>query len=140
MPLADDIEKLREDGIASLDASHDYFTHTQAAWRIVQQFVREGNKATIHNQETGSVVQESDLPRLAQQIRHRLSCGGDISAFCVAVRGFQGQLSLSLTQPFPGEPVRETDRLQDRSAMQRQSRYCASDGREAGKRTTIQAG
>lgn len=67
MPLVDDIEKLRENSIASLDASHDYFTHTQAAWRIVQQFVREGNKATIHNQETGSVVQETDLPCLAQQ-------------------------------------------------------------------------
>jgi len=67
MSLIEDIEKLRDDSVAALDASHNYFTHTKTAWRLVQQFVRQGRQITIRNQETGSVVRETDLPGLAQE-------------------------------------------------------------------------
>jgi len=65
--LVHDIKKLRADSIASLDASRNYFLNTKAAWRVVQQVVRQGHQITIRNQDTGSVVRESELPGLAQQ-------------------------------------------------------------------------
>lgn len=67
MALVDDIRRLREDSLAALDASHNYYAHTKSAWRLVQQLVRQGHRVTIRNQATGSTVDEHELPGLAQQ-------------------------------------------------------------------------
>lgn len=67
MALTDDIEQLREDSLAALDASHDYYTRTKHVWRFVQQMVREGHRIAMENQATGSTVVSDELPRLAQE-------------------------------------------------------------------------
>ena len=66
MALIDEITQLRDDSISSLDASHNYYTHTKGAWRLVQQIVRQGHKFTIRNQATGHTVNETELFGLAQ--------------------------------------------------------------------------
>jgi len=66
MALVDEITRLRDNTAASLDASHDYYVHTKYAWRLVQQLVQHGHKATIDNQATGSTVDETQLSNLAQ--------------------------------------------------------------------------
>lgn len=66
MALIDEITRLRDESLSALDASHNYFVHTQIAWRLVQQMVREGHKVTIRNQATGSSVDEVELSGLAQ--------------------------------------------------------------------------
>jgi len=65
--LSDDITRLRDDSIASLDASLDYFTHTKMAWRIVQRVVKEGREVTVRNLDTRTVVEGDDLSGLAQE-------------------------------------------------------------------------
>ncbi len=67
MALVDDIGGLREDSLASLDASHDYFPPTKRAWRIVQRVVREGRRLSIESLDTRTVVEGSELSGLAQQ-------------------------------------------------------------------------
>jgi len=66
MALIDEIRRLRDESLSALDASHNYFVHTQIAWRLVQQMVREGHKVTIRNQATGNSVDEAELSGLAQ--------------------------------------------------------------------------
>lgn len=67
MALADDIRNLQEESLAALDASHDYYTHTKYAWRLVQRVVRQDHEVRIRNQETGSIVHGHELPGLAQE-------------------------------------------------------------------------
>lgn len=67
MALRDEINTIRTDSFAALDASHNYYAHTKIAWRLVQQMVRDGHKVTIRNQETGTTVDEDKLPGLAQE-------------------------------------------------------------------------
>lgn len=67
MSLADEIKLLQENTCAALDASHDYFTNTKTAWRLVQQFVATGHSITMRNQATGNIVTEAELPELAQE-------------------------------------------------------------------------
>jgi hypothetical protein len=66
MSLIDEITQLRDESLSALDASHNYYVHTQIAWRLVQQMVRQGHKVTIRNQATGNAVDESELSSLAQ--------------------------------------------------------------------------
>jgi len=66
MALIDEIAKLRDDCLSSLDASHNYYAHTKSAWRLVQNMVRQGHSVTIQNLATGNVVDENELPGLAQ--------------------------------------------------------------------------
>ena len=66
MALIDEIPRLRDDCLSSLDASHNYYAHTKSAWRLVQQMVRQGHKVTIRNQATGNTVDETELSGLAQ--------------------------------------------------------------------------
>lgn len=66
MALVDHIAQLRDDSLSSLDASHDYYVHTKAAWRLVQAMVRQGHQFTIRNQATGNTVDEMGLSGLAQ--------------------------------------------------------------------------
>ena len=56
----------------SLDGSPEtvvinYYTHTQAVWRLVQKAVKEGSKFSVRNLTTGTVVDEQVLLTLAQQ-------------------------------------------------------------------------
>jgi hypothetical protein len=67
MALIDEIVRLRDDCLSSLDASHDYYAHTQGAWRLVQQMVRQGHKVTFRNQATGHTIGETELSELAQE-------------------------------------------------------------------------
>lgn len=68
MALASDIERLRDDTVTALDASHDYYAHTRSVWRLVQQSVaKQGRRATIRNQVTGNTIEQHELPGLAQE-------------------------------------------------------------------------
>jgi len=66
MPLPDTLTRIRDTSLASLDASHNYFTHTKIAWRLVQQVVRGGNTFTIRNQTTGTTTDHTQLAAMAQ--------------------------------------------------------------------------
>lgn len=72
--LADQINALRQDSLAALDASHDYYAHTTRAWRIIQKLAQRGHKITIRNRMTGTTVNERQLPRLGQNyVAHYLA-------------------------------------------------------------------
>lgn len=66
MPLADEIAKHRDVILADLDAVHDYYANTKAAWRIVQRYIERGGKVRIHNMPTGHITTEKELPGKAQ--------------------------------------------------------------------------
>ncbi len=66
MPLADDLARHRDLILADLDAAHDYYTNTKAAWRIVQRFINQGGTVRVRNMSTGNVSTERDLPGKAQ--------------------------------------------------------------------------
>ena len=66
MALADDIRELQDRCLSALDASHDYYAHTQAVWRLMQRITKEGRKFSVRNRSTGTSVTEQDLQRLAQ--------------------------------------------------------------------------
>jgi hypothetical protein len=66
MALIDEIAQLRDECLASLDASHNYYTHTKAAWRLVQQVVHQGQNFTIRNQLTSTITDGPALAALAQ--------------------------------------------------------------------------
>ena len=67
MALIDEITQLRDDSLASLDASHDYYTHTTHAWRFVQYMAHQGHGITFRNQFTGNTVNDQQLQGLAQK-------------------------------------------------------------------------
>lgn len=66
MPLIDDVRALRDRALAELTATHDYYTDTKMAWRIVQKVIRAGHKITIRNMATGTVTQEAQLAAKAR--------------------------------------------------------------------------
>ncbi|MFG0297139.1 MAG: hypothetical protein ACF8PG_14630, partial [Maioricimonas sp. JB045] len=59
--------RLRDDAIAALDRSHDYYVHTKIAWRLVQRMVRQGHRVTIRNRTTGTTTTETQLASQAQE-------------------------------------------------------------------------
>jgi hypothetical protein len=61
MSLADDIRDLANRSLVSLDASHDYYAHTKATWRLLQEIVDEGRTFTLSNQMTGTVTDQQAL-------------------------------------------------------------------------------
>ena len=61
MPLADDIQALRERVLADLTAAHDYYTDTKIAWRIVHAAVKGGTKFANRNTTTGTLTTQADL-------------------------------------------------------------------------------
>lgn len=66
MALTDEIAALRANNLAALDATHNYYAHTKIAWRVVHEMVRQGREISIRNRATGSVVDQHELPGLAQ--------------------------------------------------------------------------
>ncbi len=66
MPLADEIAGHRDVILAELDAVHNYYVNTKAAWRIVQEFIERGGTVTVHNHSTGDITTENELPGMAQ--------------------------------------------------------------------------
>jgi hypothetical protein len=66
MALLDNVQQLRDETLSALNASHNYYVHTQIAWRLFQQMVRQGHRFTIRNQATGDTVDEAELSQLAQ--------------------------------------------------------------------------
>jgi hypothetical protein len=67
MALIEDINQLRLDSLAALDASHDYYSHTKAAWRLAQKVGRRSRKFSIRNRATGGAIGKDELPKLAQR-------------------------------------------------------------------------
>ncbi len=63
MALADDIEALRQRTLLALDASHDYYTFTKRAWRLMRQVVREGREFSFWNPATGTRLDQQGLVR-----------------------------------------------------------------------------
>lgn len=62
MPLRDDLEKIRDRAIATLNDAHDYFTYTKDAWRTLQQDVQfDGRHFTWQNKSTTSSITEKDV-------------------------------------------------------------------------------
>ncbi len=125
MPLRDEIETLRDDSIASLDASHDYFFRTKAAWRIVQQVVREGRKVSIRNQATDSVVREGDLPRLAQEYVTGYLAEATFQHFVSLFEGFLGGFLRLWLNAFP-HGVKEKSEKQDKQVRLETVLKCSS--------------
>jgi hypothetical protein len=66
MALADDIRALRDRALAELNATHDYYTDTKVAWRIVHRFINAGITFTIRNRVTGTVTTQADLSTKAR--------------------------------------------------------------------------
>lgn len=64
--MADEVRELASRTLSSLDASHDYYTYTKRAWRLLQQIIKEGRKFTFHNRTTGTRVDEQVLLESAQ--------------------------------------------------------------------------
>jgi hypothetical protein len=65
MPLAADILALKARTVGELNAAHDYYIHTSAAWQIVQEFAA-GQPFTLRNHVTKSAVSHTDLVRLSK--------------------------------------------------------------------------
>jgi len=66
MALIKHIIQLRDDSISSLNASHNYYTHTKSVWQLIQRMERKGHKFTIRNQATNNTVDQTELSGLAQ--------------------------------------------------------------------------
>ncbi|MDZ4658330.1 MAG: hypothetical protein SH868_12195 [Bythopirellula sp.] len=99
MPLIDEITRLRDETLSSLDTIHNYYFHTKSAWRIVQQVVRKGNKFTIRNRATGSIVDETELSGLAQAYVTGLLASATFQHFVSVLERFVSDfLSLWLTE------------------------------------------
>ena len=61
MPLAGDIQALRDRVISELNAAHDYFTDTKVAWDLVGDSIAAGNTFSIENKATGTVTNQTSL-------------------------------------------------------------------------------
>lgn len=61
MGLKEDIQELRNRALTALDASHDYFTFSKRAWRLLRDRVKEGRKLDLRNPATGTRVNETTL-------------------------------------------------------------------------------
>jgi hypothetical protein len=61
MALAEEIQSLRDRVLADLGTSHDYYTHTRLAWRLVDNIIAAGHKFAVRNPATGTVTTETDL-------------------------------------------------------------------------------
>lgn len=66
MAVGDDIQELADHGLAALTASHDYYTHTKAAWRLLEHNVKEGRRFTVRDTTTGTVADQQALLGLSQ--------------------------------------------------------------------------
>jgi hypothetical protein len=52
MGLAEDIRRVADVALAALNDTHDYFTFTKRAWRLMHTVVNEGRKFTLVNSQT----------------------------------------------------------------------------------------
>src|SRR5688572_25691444 len=66
MPLADDIEALRDRVLVDLNTTHDYYSDTKIAWRIVQKVAATGTTFSIRNLITGTETTQADLASKAR--------------------------------------------------------------------------
>ncbi len=68
MSLREEIEKVRDRALASLNDAHDYYAYTKDAWRTLQQAVqRDGLKLSWRNRSTKSSVNDQDILARAQR-------------------------------------------------------------------------
>jgi hypothetical protein len=65
MPIGSDIQAILARAYRDLDATHDFFTHSQVAWRSFQDHVTKGYKFTSQNFATGTIIDQDGLVRLA---------------------------------------------------------------------------
>ena len=74
MPLADAIRELGDRTRSDLDELYDYYEHTKIAWRIVQLYVQDGRRFTVHNRTTGTAFNQTELLGRSQRyIRESLA-------------------------------------------------------------------
>lgn len=65
MPLSADIATQRDQILGDLAATHDYYTNTKQAWRVVQAYVDSGKTVEFFNVHTGNKVPAANLPAQA---------------------------------------------------------------------------
>jgi hypothetical protein len=56
MALADEIRDLADRVLRDLRASHDFYEHTKASWRMTQEFGHAGHPLDIQDTETGAIL------------------------------------------------------------------------------------
>jgi hypothetical protein len=66
MAIADEIRDLQSRTVSALDASHDYYTYTKRAWRLIQEIIKDGRRLKFRNLTTGTSIDEQALLGRAQ--------------------------------------------------------------------------
>jgi hypothetical protein len=61
MALGNDLRALGDRALADLNAAHDYYADTLAAWKFVEDKVKAGATFTNQNPATGTVTPQGDL-------------------------------------------------------------------------------
>ena len=93
MPLRADVEQLRDGTVAALAAAHDHYVYTKKIWRIVDIEVRRrGRRIRLENKETGTVITEHDLPRMAQTAANDYLPSATIQQFASLTETFLTEL------------------------------------------------
>jgi hypothetical protein len=67
MALRDEIRDLADRVLRDLRASHDFYEHTKAAWRVTLQFAHAGHLLNIQETETGAILSATDLDSLGRR-------------------------------------------------------------------------
>src|SRR5438270_4324387 len=124
MSLRDDVEKIRDQAIVTLNDAHDYFTYTRDAWRSLQQDVqRQGRKLTWQNTATKSSITEKDvLPRAQRYVEIELA-SSTLQQFVSSFESFCSDTARAWLLAYPKRlsnrelSGREIFRLPDKAAM-----------------------
>lgn len=66
MPLVDEIRSHCANALQSLDATHNFYSHSKSAWRLSQTLVEQGHDIAFRNLETNHIIEGKEIPRLAQ--------------------------------------------------------------------------
>ena len=66
MALADQIQALRDQVLADLNAAYDYHADTKIAWDLVDEYVAAGKTFTVKHMATGTETTQADIAARAQ--------------------------------------------------------------------------
>jgi hypothetical protein len=67
MSLSVEIAELRDDALASLETTHDYFRYTEAAWLLAKHLIDKGQRFKIRDRTRGLSVNESNLSAVPRE-------------------------------------------------------------------------
>ena len=113
MALADEIRALRDRTLAELTAIHDYFFHTELAWRIVRQDVTNNPNQTFPNAATGTTTTGPELFVLAVDYSTRHITQATFQQFLSIFEVFTGDLLRLWLREFPRAIGGKTFKLED---------------------------